>query len=41
MFFLRLLVAAYCTVTATKGHVVAHLVDALRDKPEGYGFDSR
>jgi len=23
------------------GHAVAHLVDALRYKPEGRGFDSR
>jgi len=24
-----------------KGHVVAHLVEALRYKPEGRGFDSQ
>ena len=26
---------------STRGHAVAHLVEALRYRPEGRGFDSR
>jgi len=28
-------------ISETSGHVVAHLVEALRYQPEGHGFDSR
>jgi len=30
-----------CTVTMVKWHVVLQLVESLRYKPEGRGFDSR
>ena len=31
----------YHTITGHEGHAVAQLVEALRYKPEGRGFDSR
>jgi hypothetical protein len=40
-YTVHLLYAEFRPVTAQLGHAVAHLVEALRYKPEGRGFDSR
>jgi short-subunit dehydrogenase len=37
----KLFSLSFLTYIASKGHAVAHLVEALHYKPEGRGFDSR